>query len=59
MKYYNTELNKNEAYKLRTFLIQNGIKFETSSCYNLVHFQILLDEKMFDDVEDFIFKMND
>ena len=59
MKYYNIELNKNEAYKLRTFLIQNGIKFETSSCYNLVHFEILLDKEMFDVLEDFIFQMNE
>jgi hypothetical protein len=40
MKYYNIELTQTEAADLKKFLRFAGIDFETSGCYNLVHFEI-------------------
>ena len=42
--FYNVELNKEDAEKLKAYLKENGIYFEPSSCYNLVHFEIKVDE---------------
>ena len=42
MKWYNVELNTNEAEKLRLFLIDNSINYEASDAYNLIHFEIEL-----------------
>lgn len=43
--FYSVELNKDDAEKLKAFLKSNGIYFEPSSCYNLVHFEIKANEK--------------
>ena len=43
-KWYNVELNKDEAEKMKAYLKANGIYFEPSSCYNLIHFEIKADE---------------
>lgn len=43
-EYYNVELNKDDAEKLKAFLKSEGIYFEPSSCYNLIHFEIKMDE---------------
>lgn len=40
--YKNVELNKNDADKLRVFLKDNKIKFETSGVGKLIHFEILV-----------------
>lgn len=40
--YKNVELSKDDSSKLREFLIDNKIKFETSGADNLVHFEILV-----------------
>lgn len=43
MKYYNVELNANEALFLKMFLWGAGIQYETSGADNLTHFEILTD----------------
>ena len=53
-KYYNVELNKDDAEKLKEFLKLNGIYFEPSSCYNLIHFEIEANEKEIKKVGDFL-----
>ena len=53
-KYYSVELNKDDAEELKTFLKSNGIYFEPSSCYNLIHFEIKVDEVELKRVSDFL-----
>ena len=43
-RFYNAELNKEDAEKLKAYLKENGIYFEPSACYNLIHFEIKADE---------------
>jgi hypothetical protein len=45
MKYYNVELTQAEAADLKQFLLAAGITFETSGCYDLVHFEIYASQK--------------
>ena len=42
--FYNVELNEDKAEKLKAYLKDNGIYFEPSACYNLVHFEVKADE---------------
>ena len=44
MKWYNVELNIMEAEKLHQELMERNIKHEMSTAYNLIHFEILLNE---------------
>lgn len=44
MKWYNVELNIVEAEKLHQELMERNIKHEMSAAYNLIHFEILLNE---------------
>lgn len=44
MKWYNTELEPNEAEGFRAFLRENKIKYEASQAGNLIHFECLMDE---------------
>ena len=53
-KYYSVELNKDNAEKLKVFLKAEGIYFEPSSCYNLIHFEIKADEKELKAVNNFL-----
>ena len=53
-KYCNVELNKEDAEKLKVFLKRNGIYYEPSACYNLIHFEIKVDEAEFKMVDDFL-----
>ena len=53
-KYSSVELNKNDAEKLKVFLRENEIYFEPSSCYNLIHFEIKVDDKEFEMVNAFL-----
>lgn len=41
--YKNVELSKDDSNKLRAFLVENKIKFETSGVGDLVHFEVLVD----------------
>lgn len=56
MKYYNTELTLAESEKFRCFLYGMGVKHESSACYNLIHFEMLLDEdsEEFQKISDFL-----
>lgn len=53
-EYYNVELNKDDAEKLKAYLKVEGIYFEPSSCYNLIHFEIKADEAELKKVNDFL-----
>lgn len=53
-EYYNVELNKDDAEKLKAFLKSEGIYFEPSSCYNLIHFEIKMDEAELKKVDAFL-----
>ena len=48
------ELNRENAEKLRAFLKTEGIRYSPSSCYNLIHFEIEVNEEEFNKVEDFL-----
>ena len=52
--FYNVELNKDDAEKLKAYLKLNGIYFEPSSCYNLIHFEIKVDEAEAEKVNKFL-----
>lgn len=52
--FYSVELNKDEAEKLKAFLKSEGIYFEPSSCYNLIHFEIKVDEAELEKVNAFL-----
>ena len=53
-QYYNVELNRDDAEKLKAYLKENGIYFEPSSCYNLIHFEIKVDEAELKMVDSFL-----
>lgn len=52
--FYNVELNKEDAEKLKAYLKENGIYFEPSSCYNLIHFEVKADEQEVEKVNKFL-----
>ena len=52
--FYNVELNKADAEKLKVFLKENGIYFEPSECYNLIHFEVKADELELEKVNKFL-----
>ena len=52
--FYNVELNKADAERLKAYLKDNGIYFEPSSCYNLIHFEIKVDEEELKKVNEFL-----
>ena len=53
-QWYNVELNKDDAEKLKAYLKAEGIYFEPSSCYNLIHFEVKVDEAELKKVNDFL-----
>lgn len=54
MKWYNVELNLNEAEQLHQELMERDIKHEMSVAYNLIHFEILLNSNQVNGVNDLI-----
>ena len=52
--FYNAEINKEDAEKLKAYLKENGIYFEPSACYNLIHFEIKADETELEKVNKFL-----
>lgn len=56
-KYFNIEVYENESKKLKSFLINNNIKFESSDTGNLIHFEMLLDKDECCKVNNFIENM--
>ena len=55
--FYNVELNKEDAEKLKMYLKENEIYFEPSACYNLIHFEIKVDEEEVKKVNAFLEKL--
>lgn len=55
--FYNVELNKEDAEKLKAYLKENKIYFEPSSCYNLIHFEIKVDTEELEKVNGFLEKL--
>lgn len=53
-KFYSVELGKDYAEKLKAFLNAEGIYYEPSACYNLIHFEIKLDEAEVKKVSEFL-----
>lgn len=53
-KFYSVELNKEDAEKSKVFLKSKGIYFEPSSCYNLIHFEVKVDETELKVVNEFL-----
>lgn len=52
--FYSVELNKEDAEKLKVYLKENGIYFEPSACYNLIHFEVKVDEAELEKVDGFL-----
>lgn len=52
--FYSVELNKDNAEKLKAFLKAEGIYFEPSSCYNLIHFEVKVDDEELEKVNAFL-----
>lgn len=52
--FYSVELNKDNAEKLKAFLKAEGIYFEPSSCYNLIHFEVKVDKEELEKVNAFL-----
>lgn len=50
----NTEVTVEEAEMLKDFLNENDIEYETSEAYNLIHFEINVDEYEKDAINSFI-----
>ena len=53
-RFYNVELNKDDAEKLKVYLKAEGIYFEPSSCYNLIHFEVKVDDTELEKVNAFL-----
>ena len=60
-KYFSIELrNIFSVELLKDFLRNEGIKFEPSGCFNLVHFEIFVpDEKTYNLINDFLLFLPD
>ena len=60
-KYFSIELrNIFSVELLKDFLRNEGIKFEPSGCFNLVHFEIFVpDEKTYNKINDFLLFLPD
>ena len=52
--FYNVELNHENAEKLKAYLKAEGIYFEPSSCYNLIHFEVKADEQELEKINKFL-----
>ena len=52
--FYSVELNKDDAEKLKAYLKAEGIYFEPSSCYNLIHFEVKVDDAELNKVNAFL-----
>lgn len=54
MKWYNVELNLNDAEQLHQELMERDIKHEMSAAYNLIHFEILLNDNQVNNMNNLI-----
>ena len=53
-KWLNVELSQADANELKDFLNDNDIEFESSECYDEIHFEVLVDEYEKKAVNDFL-----
>lgn len=54
-KWYSVELNQISAEIVKDFLRENGVKFESSGCYNLVHIEMFITSKeMHDRIDNYL-----
>lgn len=56
-KWVNVELNKKDADIFRVELLNRRIKYDTSGCWDLVHFEVLADEKEIEELNGILEKM--
>lgn len=54
MKWYNVELNLNEAEYFHQELMERNIKHEMSAADNLIHFEILLNDNQVNNMNNLI-----
>ena len=54
-RWFNVELNKIQSIIFKDFLRYHGYRYEPSSCYDLIHFEIFItSEKDFQRISDFL-----
>lgn len=54
-KWYNVELNPISADLVKDFLRENGVKFDSSGCYNLVHIEMFIaSQEMYDRINAYL-----
>jgi len=53
-KWKNVELKEVEAEMFRQFLKENKYKYEPSSCFDYVHFEVFCDEEETDIINGFL-----
>lgn len=53
-KWLNVELSQADANELKDFLNDYDIEFESSECYDKIHFEVLVDEYEKEAVNDFL-----
>lgn len=55
--WYNVELTKGTAEKLKEYLWEHDIQFEPSECYNLTHFECYMTEGECESMNEFLQKV--
>ncbi len=53
-RWRSTELNERDAVKFKEHLYKTGLKFETSGCFELVHFEVLATQKEADELNNYL-----
>ena len=53
-QYYRADLPQKTAESLKAFLKENEIYFEPSSCYDLVHFEVLANPEEIEKINKFL-----
>ena len=53
-KWMNVEVSRVESELLGAFLYENDIEFESSECYDKIHFEVNVDEYERDAVDSFL-----
>lgn len=59
-RWFNIELNKISSVIFKDFLRYSGFRFESSGCYDLIHFEIFItSQKDFDKISNFLIFLPD
>ena len=56
-KFYSVELDKDKAERFKVYLRASGIYFEPSACYNLIHFEVKLNDAELKMVNEYLEKL--